>query len=269
MELTVDGRKVFAATGGKPFDPALPTVLLLHGAGMDHTVWQLQSRYLAHHGRSVLAVDLPGHGRSAGPALPAIADCADWLARLIAAAGLARAALVGHSMGALVALETAARAPSRVSALALLGVAAATPVHPELLSAAAHGEALAADLITAWGFGKPAHLGGHRAPGIWMLGGAKRLLEQTGALARDLQACDGYKGALAAAARVACPALLILGALDRMTPLEAGRELAAAIPGARCLVLPDCGHMMMMERSDATLDALRDFLSHAAAATAG
>jgi pimeloyl-ACP methyl ester carboxylesterase len=70
MELTVNRRKVFAATGGRPFDAALPTVIFLHGAGMDHTVWALQTRYFAHHGQGVLAVDLPGHGRSGGSALP-------------------------------------------------------------------------------------------------------------------------------------------------------------------------------------------------------
>jgi pimeloyl-ACP methyl ester carboxylesterase len=270
MELTVDGRKVFAATGGKPFDPAAPAMLLIHGAGMDHTVWQLQSRYLAHHGRAVLAVDLPGHGRSDGPARDSIEGLADWLAALLAAAGLARATLVGHSMGALAALATAARTPAKVSALALLGVASTMPVHPDLLAAADRSEALAADLITAWGYGKPAHFGGHSGPGLWMLGGGMRLLERgAAALAGDLHACDGYKDAPAAAALVACPTLLLLGAFDRMTPVKSGRALGAAIRGAKIVVLPGCGHMMMVERPDATLDALNDFLHRSETAAAG
>jgi pimeloyl-ACP methyl ester carboxylesterase len=263
MELVVDGRKVFAATGGQPFDAGLPAVIFIHGAGMDHTLWQLQSRYLAHHGHGVLAVDLPGHGRSEGPGLDSIGAHADWLAVLISVAGIARTALVGHSMGALIALEAAARHPEKVGALALLGAAATMPVHPDLLAAAARGEPIANELIVAWGYGKPAHLGAHRAPGIWMLGGGRRLLEHTpaGALARDLAACNAYKGANAAAARIACPTLLILGALDRMTPAKSGRALAAAIRDARCLVLPGCGHIMMVERPDAVLDALRALLS--------
>ena len=78
MQLKVNGLDVFAGTGGKPFDPAQPVMVLLHGAGMDHTAWALHDRYFAHHGFSVLAPDLPGHGRSAGSPLKTIADMADW-----------------------------------------------------------------------------------------------------------------------------------------------------------------------------------------------
>jgi pimeloyl-ACP methyl ester carboxylesterase len=99
MEIAVDGKAVFAATGGRSFDPALPSLAFVHGAAMDHTVWALQTRYFAHHGRNVLAVDLPGHGRSDGPALDSIGALADWLARLLDALGVERAALAGHSMG--------------------------------------------------------------------------------------------------------------------------------------------------------------------------
>ena len=136
MKLTVDGRAVFATTGGTDFDPARPAVVFLHGAGFDRTTWRLQTRWFAHHGRSVLAIDFPAHGWSEGPALDSIAALADWTAALIDAAGLKHAALVGHSMGALVALETAARFPDKVRALGLCGVAAEMPVHPEMLESA-------------------------------------------------------------------------------------------------------------------------------------
>ncbi|HLI13553.1 MAG TPA: alpha/beta hydrolase [Alphaproteobacteria bacterium] len=262
MEITVAGCRIYAATGGKPFDPGRPAVLFVHGAGMDHTVWQLQARYFAHHGRSVLAVDLPGHGRSEGPPSESVLAYADWLASFLDAVGCSEAALVGHSMGALVALAMAARFPERVRALALLGVAARMPVHPDLLAAADAGDPLAIELITAWGYGKPAHLGGHRAPGLWMLGGGKRLLERSaaGVLASDFRACDAYQDAAAAAARISCPALILSGAADRMTPPKAAATLAAAIPHAKSIVLPLAGHMMMVEAPDETLDALRGIL---------
>src|SRR5471030_2767010 len=115
MQLTVNGIEAFAATGGQPFDPKLPAVVFLHGAGFDHSAWALHSRWFAHHGFGVLAPDLPGHGRSGGAPLPTIADMADWTAALLDAAGVAKAKLVGHSIGSLVALETAARHPARVS----------------------------------------------------------------------------------------------------------------------------------------------------------
>ncbi|MBI3706953.1 MAG: alpha/beta fold hydrolase, partial [Proteobacteria bacterium] len=201
MVLTVDGRSVFAATGGRPFDPDLPAVVFVHGSGMDHTVWTLQTRYFAHHGRSVLAVDLPGHGRSAGPALATIGALADWTIKLLDAAGAAKAAVVGHSLGALIALEAAARTPARIWALALLGIAERMQVHPDLLKSAAANDHIAIDLIASWGFGRRAHLGGARAPGLWMLGGGVRLLERSPdrALATDLAACNAYDGAAAAA----------------------------------------------------------------------
>src|SRR5262245_9076349 len=133
MDFTVDGQRVFAATGGRAPRAGQPSVVFVHGAGMDHTVWTLQTRWFAHHGRSALAVDLPGHGRSAGAPLGAIAAQADWLLRFLDAAGLESAALVGHSMGALACLEAASRAPQRIWALALLAAAPELKVHPELL----------------------------------------------------------------------------------------------------------------------------------------
>jgi len=262
MELTVDGRAVFAATGGKSFDAGSPAVLLLHGAGMDRTVWSLEARYLAHHGYGVLAVDLPGHGRSAGPVLQSIEAMAEWLWRVVVAAGLSRAALVGHSMGALVALEAASRRAGQVSHLGLIGVAPTMPVHPDLLAAARANLDLASELVTSWGFGRKGHLGPNPAPGLWMMGGVYRLLERApvGVLANDLAACAAYGGAMRAAAAITCPTLLLLGADDRMTPARKGRELAGAIAGADCRVLPGVGHMVMAEAPDQTIDALVELL---------
>jgi pimeloyl-ACP methyl ester carboxylesterase len=72
MRLSVDGHEVYAYTGTRPVDPAAPAIVFVHGAANDHSVWALQSRYFAHHGHGVLAVDLPGHGRSGGPALATV-----------------------------------------------------------------------------------------------------------------------------------------------------------------------------------------------------
>ena len=112
MKLSVNGREAYAYTGGKTFDPALPCIVFLHGAGHDHSPWALLARWFAHHGHGVLAVDLPGHMRSAGPPLPDVETLAAWVLALLDAAGVARAALVGHSMGSLIALEAAAKAPA-------------------------------------------------------------------------------------------------------------------------------------------------------------
>jgi len=260
MQLTVNGIDTFVATGGREFDKSLPTIVLLHGAGFDHSTWALHSRWFAHHGFGVLGPDLPGHGRSGGAPLKTIADMADWTAALLDAAGATSAKLVGHSMGSLIALETAARHPARVSALSLIGTAATMTVGPDLLRAAEANDHDAIDMVSIWGLGYQAGLGGSLAPGLWMHTGAQRVLEQCrpGVLFNDLSACNAYQGALAAAAQIKVPATLILGERDMMTPIRAGKALAAALPNSRVVVLPGAGHMMMAERPDELLAALQN-----------
>ncbi len=257
MNLTVDGRRVFAVTGGKPFAAAIPAVVLVHGAGMDHSVWAVQTRALAQRDCNVLAVDLPGHGRSAGAALDTIGRQAEWLVALLDAAGVATAALVGHSMGGLAVLETAARHGLRVRGLALLGVAAAMPVHPGLLEAARQGDPAAIAMVTRWSFGRHAELGGAAAPGSTRAGATTALLERAapGVLHADLAACDAYRDGETAAHAVRCPAVVVIGTHDRMTPPKAGHALAQGIAKARAVEI-EAGHMMMVERPAETLDAL-------------
>lgn len=259
MHLSVNGIDTFVATGGREFDKSLPAIVLLHGAGFDHTTWALHSRWFAHHGFGVLAPDLPGHGRSAGAALATIAEMADWTAALLDATGAPAARLVGHSMGSLIALETAARHPARVTALSLIGTAATMTVGPDLLKAAETNDHDAVDMVSIWGLGFQAELGGSLAPGLWMHYGAQRVLEQCrpGVLFNDLAACNAYQGALAAAAQIKVPATLILGERDMMTPVRAGKALAAALPNSRTVVLSGAGHMMMVERPDELLAALQ------------
>ena len=259
MQLSVNGNEAFAATGGREFDRSQPTVVLLHGAGFDHTAWALHSRWFAHHGYGVLAPDMPGHGRSCGAPLRSIAEMADWTAALLEAAGVARATLVGHSMGSLVALETAARHPAKVSALGLIGTTATMNVGPDLLKAAEANDHAAVDMVSIWGLGFDAELGGSLAPGLWMHGGAQRVLERCrpGVLFADLSACNAYQDALAAAAKITIPTRLVLGERDMMTPSRGGKALAAALPNSRIVVLPGAGHMMMAERPDELLAALQ------------
>jgi pimeloyl-ACP methyl ester carboxylesterase len=259
MDISVNGKNAFVATGGRGFDPSLPSVVLIHGAGFDHSAWALHSRYFAHHGHSVLVPDLPGHGRSAGPALRTIAEMADWISALLDAARAASAQLIGHSMGSLIALEVAARHPQKVSALGLVGTAAAMTVGPDLLKAAEANDQAAIDMVSIWGLGFGAGLGGSLAPGLWMHGGAQRVLQACapGVLFSDLSACNAYANALPAAAKLKIPTTLVLGERDMMTPAKAGKTLAAAIPNARTVVLHGAGHMLMSERPDELLAALK------------
>jgi pimeloyl-ACP methyl ester carboxylesterase len=258
MRIDVNGAAMNCATGGQPFRPDLPAMVFVHGSGLDHSAWALHSRWFAHRGRSVLALDLPGHGHSTGAPLASIAEMADAVAALLAALGVAQAAVVGHSMGSLVALEAARRHPGRVRALGLIGAAPAIPVHPDLLAAAAENLHAAIEMLTIWGLGHAAGLGGCLAPGLWMAGGAEKLWERAapGVLHADLAACNAYQDGPTAAAAIACPTRIVQGSRDLMTPLRAAQALAKAIPGASLTVLEGAGHMLLTERPDAVLAAL-------------
>lgn len=258
MDVRVDGYRVGVSTGGRPFDPERPTAVLVHGAGMNRTVWALQARALAGHGLSVLAVDLPGHGESEGPPLPTVTGIGDWLARVIAAAGLPRAALAGHSMGAAAALECAARHPDRVRTLALVAVSETMPVNPAMLAAAHDDVGAAIDMMVGFSLGT----GAHRAsavPGIWTPTLAERVIAGAprGALGTDLAACSAWSTGVEAAGRVRCPTLVVVGSADRMTPPRAGRALAARIKGATVEEVPGVGHLLMQEAPDAVSALLR------------
>ncbi|MBT8199331.1 MAG: alpha/beta hydrolase [Acidimicrobiia bacterium] len=260
MIIDVDGRIVDASTAGRPFEPALPGIVFLHGSGFDRTVWQMQARYFSHHGFAVLVVDLPGHGRSPGPAAGSIEECSGIIEGAIVTSGLRKATIVGHSMGSLIALELGAS--ESVERLILTGAALELPVHPELLAAAQAGDQKAFDLITAWGYGKPSHLGGHPGAGVWMTGGGLRLLERSpaGVLGQDLSACNAYAGGERAAGAVGVPTLVIAGSMDRMTPLAASKALVDMIPDSRLDIIEGAGHMMMLEAPNETLASMRRFL---------
>jgi pimeloyl-ACP methyl ester carboxylesterase len=259
MDVTVDGKRAHAATGSRESGPDVPAVILIHGAGMDRTVWQFQTRNIAHQGRRALAVDLPGHGYSEGPALTSIADMADWVVRFMDAAGVGSATLMGHSMGSLIALDLAARHPEKAERIILTGVAEAMPVHPDLLAAAAANEDLGPELIVFWGLGEKAQAGGHPLPGLWVHGACEILLKNShdGVLGSDLAACNNYGSAVDAAANVSCPATFVLGRDDKMTPAKSGTALAANIEDSDVHVLERCGHMMMAERPNEMYQALR------------
>jgi pimeloyl-ACP methyl ester carboxylesterase len=262
MKFITLGYPAYAYTGGKEPDPAKSTVVFIHGAANDHSVWQLQSRWFANHGYNVLAVDLPAHGQSPGAVRATIGELADWLAALLDAAGIAQAALVGHSMGALAALEAALAHPARVSRLALVGASVPMPVSEALLDAARNAPGEAYAMLNNWGHAPRAKLGSSPSPGISLMGSGLRLLERSraGVVYADLKACNGYRASEAAIAAIACPVLVVAGTRDLLTPARAAAAFAALIPGARLVTLEGAGHTMMSEDPDGVLAALRGFL---------
>lgn len=263
MELALQGRKAFAYTAAHDLDAAKRTVVFVHGAGLDHSWWALQSRYFGYHGFNVLALDLPAHGRSEGPALATIGEMADWVKKVLDGEGIKSAALVGHSMGSLVALEFAARYPETAERIALVGVAYPMKVSDAFLDAAKRNDQAAYDMETIWGHAAQVPLAANPSPGMWMYGDTLARLARLGpgVLHTDLSACNAYAGGMEAAAKLKCPALFVVGARDVMTPPRAAQALAKAIAESKTVTVAPSGHSLMAEAPDATLDALIDFLA--------
>jgi pimeloyl-ACP methyl ester carboxylesterase len=265
MELAVQGRKSYAYTGGKAFDPSLPCVVFIHGALHDHSVWNLLARWFAHHGHGVLAFDLPGHARSAGPPLADVGSAADWVLAGLAAAGVHRAALVGHSMGSLIALEAAARAPERITHLAMIATAYPMKVSDALLNTSRDDPLRAIDMVNVFSHSTIAAKPSFPGPGVWLHGSNRALMRRVQAGARegnlflhDFEVCNRYADGRAAAAKVTCPVTFILGERDQMTSPKGSREIATALH-AKVVILP-AGHSLMTEAPDGVLNALREAL---------
>ncbi|MCB8748561.1 alpha/beta hydrolase [Rhodoferax sp. U2-2l] len=271
MYLTVNQAQIYCYTGGKAFDAAKPTVVFIHGVLNDHSVWILQSRYLAHHGFNVLAIDLPGHGKSAGEAPSSVEEAADVIAALLDAAGVQTAALVGHSWGSLIALEAAARLKERVSHLVLVGTAHPMRVSPALLEASNHNPEQAIKLVNVFSRSTLAPPPSALGPGTWVYGAsialARRVLasnSKVNVFHRGFVACDRYANGELAMAQITCPVLFVLGALDQMTPPKAAQSLITAArvqeKSAQVIQLP-VGHNQMTEAPEPLLAALTGFLT--------
>ncbi|MFZ6748004.1 alpha/beta fold hydrolase [Undibacterium sp. Ren11W] len=265
MQITVNNELAYCYTGGKNFDPALPTVVFIHGAQNDHSVWALQSRYFAHHGFSVLAVDLPGHGRSKGAALTSVETMATWLLAVLDAAGVSTAMLAGHSMGSLIALQACSQAPARVTKLALLACAYPMKVSDTLLNAARDDEQSAITMVNIWSHSSIAHKPSCPGPGFSVMGGSERLMQRITKINpekvffTDFSACNNYANGEQAALAVACPTLFLLARNDMMTPLKASSGLSKAITQSTVSIIEQCGHSLMTEQADSVLSRLLTF----------
>jgi pimeloyl-ACP methyl ester carboxylesterase len=257
MQFSVNGKSAFAYTAAHELEPKKATIVFVHGAGLDHSSFGLQSRYFGYHGWNVLAVDLPGHGRSEGPPIPSISGMAAWIFEALNSLKLKTVSMVGHSMGSLVALQCAAMRPESIGRIALVGTAYPMKVSEVFLDAARRNDQAAFDMETIWGHAAQAPLGRDPNPGMWMYGDTLARLARLapGVLYSDLKACNDY----VAPDGVACPALLVLGKRDVMTPPRSAAELQKRLPQAKTVLIDPSGHTLMAEAPDATLDALIEF----------
>ena len=261
MYIKVDNNSTFVATGGKPFDASLPTVVLIHGSGLDHRGWALQARWFAFHGYSVFAPDLPGHSLSEGDALTSIEAMGSWLVRALDVAGVGDVHLVGHSQGLLVALEAAEILSDRLLSIVAISTGSAIPVNPSLIETAQNDPNLAAQMMLQWGFGNQHQQGASAVPGMQPIGIGQRIMANN-PLAIDLAACDAYTTGSKRAQQLAdkgCPSCVILAAQDRMTQRSAGFILAQDL-GTQAQVISNMGHMLPMEAPKQSLNIMKTFI---------
>ncbi|MGH8035312.1 MAG: alpha/beta fold hydrolase [Lysobacterales bacterium] len=266
MEITVNGHKTYCYTGGKPFDAGQPTVVFIHGVLNDHSVWILQTRYFAHHGWNVLAPDLPGHCKSAGEAPKSVEEAARFITALLDAAGVKKAALVGHSFGSLIALELAGSAPERVSQLVMVGTAVPMKVSPALLDLSLNQPLKAIDMVNVFSHSMLAPPPSALGPGTWLYGSSRALMKRVLASNPEgklfhagFKACDDYTAGEAAMERTACEVLFILGRSDQMTLPKVAQAIVSKARRGKVVML-EAGHNLMTEAPDETLFAMRDFL---------
>lgn len=262
MKTTVTGEQTYCYTNGRSILQHQPSVVFIHGSGMDHTIWTPFVRHFARHGLNALAPDLPGHGRSTGHPKRSIPEISDWLVSLLNELKIETTAICGHSLGSLIALDCAARYPQRIDAIAMVGTTAPMPVSDAILDASAANDPIAYNLLTEYGYSRRHLLGSSPNPGIWMAGNTIRLFERSapGVLNADMLACNAYEQGLELAEKINCPVAVVLGEKDRLTPPRTAACLIEALPEPTVTVVKSVGHMLTSEAPNQLLDALKSLL---------
>ncbi|MDH3664673.1 MAG: alpha/beta hydrolase [Alphaproteobacteria bacterium] len=262
MYFDVKGKQVFASTGGNPLDDRKPTIIFLHGSGLDHTFWRLHSRFFATHDYAVLVPDLPGHKHSEGPALTSIEAMADWLNDVVEMLDARNISLVAHSQGCLVTLEFASRYPARLRSVSFIASGLATPVNELLLNAAENDPDAAIRMMLGWSFGSAGHMHQGQIPGNSMVAGGREVMfgSAPNTLAADLNACNAYKHGVAAAKNVSGPIQVLVAGKDRMAPKKATDELIEHLTNPEVSVIAESGHMIPQEVPDQCRVLLKTFI---------
>jgi len=237
-------------------DKQKSTILLIHGSGLNHIVWSFHEQFYTTQGFNVLSVDLPGHGNSEGPSLESIEKISDWIKFLMKKLSIEKIIIIGHSQGALVGIDFAARYPELILNLVLVAGSYKMPVNQDLIDYAEAGDEKAILLMMKWGYeGSKAFIGGNPVKKI--INSAREIRE---ILAVDLNACNNYKDGKESLKKISCPTLCIFGDLDKMVPLQVGNKMASMIKKSETKIINNCGHMIIFEKAFEMRKLVKDFL---------
>jgi len=238
-------------------DKEKSTILLMHGSGLSHIVWSFHEQFYSTQGFNVLSVDLPGHGNSEGPSLQSIEEISDWIKSLMTKLNIEKIIIIGHSQGALVGIDFAARYPKFILSLVLVAGSYKMPVNQDLIHYAEAGDEKAILLMMKWGYeGSKAFIGGNPVKKI--INSSREIRE---ILAVDLNACNNYKDGKESLKKISCPTLCIFGDLDKMVPLEVGNKMASMINKSETKIINNCGHMIIFEKAFEMRKLVKEFLT--------
>ena len=253
----MENKNVHASDSGQGIDTKTDTIVFLHGSGLSHIVWSLAEQFFSSKNFNVLSLDLPGHGNSDGPCLDSIEKIADWLENVFDKLKLKDLILVGHSQGCLEILEYSHKYKERLKKLVFIGGSNKMPVHPDLIELAQNGHSDAVKLMMKWGYeGSKKFIGGNPVEKIIQ---SPRDISEI--LAVDLKACNNYSNGSEAAKDIDFPSMLILGELDKMINLEAGKKFSNLIKNSTTHVIKGCGHMIMIEKAFEMREKILEFLN--------
>jgi len=253
----LENKNVHASDSGQGIDTKKDTIVFLHGSGLSHIVWSLAEQFFSSKNFNVLSLDLPGHGNSDGPCLDSIEKIADWLENVFDKLKLKDLILVGHSQGCLEILEYSHKYKVRLKKLVFIGGSNKMPVHPDLIELAQNGHSDAVKLMMKWGYeGSKKFIGGNPVEKIIQ---SPRDISEI--LAVDLKACNNYSNGSEAAKDIDFPSMLILGELDKMINLEAGKKFSNLIKNSTTYVIKGCGHMIMIEKAFEMREKIFEFLN--------
>jgi pimeloyl-ACP methyl ester carboxylesterase len=231
--------------GGINFDEQKPTIVLMHGSGLNHIVWSLHENFLSSKGYNVLSIDLPGHGNSEGPSLKSIEEISDWVKLLMDTLNILKISFVGHSQGSLVGIDFASRYSNLISSLVLVAGSHELPVNQDLIDLADAGDEKSVELMMKWGYqGSKAFIGGNPVKKI--INSSREIRE---VLAVDLKACNNYKNGSESLKKINCSTLCVFGELDKMVPLKTGIKMSKLINNCETKIISNCGHMIIFEKA--------------------
>jgi pimeloyl-ACP methyl ester carboxylesterase len=229
-----------------------PAVLFIHGAGGTHRHWGHQLQGLK--GVNRYAVDLPGHGGSAGGGQTSIAGYAQVIVEVLDALRLDRATLVGHSMGGAISQYLALEHRQRVEGLVLVDTGARLRVLPSFLEGLLEDFPSTVEMMLGWAYSSDC------PPDLRQLGRNEWLENEPSVVHGDFAACDNFD-VMGRLDRIGCPTLVLCGEDDRLTPPKYAHFLQGNIPGASLTVIPHAGHMVMLEQPELVNQAIEEFLA--------